>query len=60
MKSLASIRYGQKWSLVNAGKSPIIEADMEEIIADAVKRGRLRATVDHVQAVWTRTYRLSA
>jgi len=40
-----------KVELVNAGKSPIIEADIEEIIAEEVRRGRLRATVDHVQAV---------
>jgi GDP-mannose 6-dehydrogenase len=40
-----------KVELVNAGKSPIIEADIEEIIIEEVKRGRLRATVDHVQAV---------
>jgi len=37
--------------LVNAGKSPIIEADIEEITADAVKSGRLRATDDSVQAI---------
>jgi GDP-mannose 6-dehydrogenase len=37
--------------LVNAGKSPIIEADIKEIIADAVKSGRLRATDDPVQAI---------
>jgi len=37
--------------MVNAGKSPIIEADIEEIIAGAVKSGRLRATEDPVQAI---------
>jgi GDP-mannose 6-dehydrogenase len=37
--------------LVNAGKSPIIEADIEEIIADAVESGRLRATDDSLQAI---------
>ena len=40
-----------KVQLVNAGKSPIIEADIEEIIANAVKTGRLRATDDTVQAI---------
>jgi GDP-mannose 6-dehydrogenase len=40
-----------KVELVNAGKSPIIEADIEEIIADAVKSRRLRATDDPVQAI---------
>lgn len=40
-----------KVQLVNAGKSPIIEADIEEIIAGAVKSGRLRATDDSLQAV---------
>jgi GDP-mannose 6-dehydrogenase len=40
-----------KVQLVNAGKSPIIEADIEKIIADAVKSGRLRATEDSVQAI---------
>jgi GDP-mannose 6-dehydrogenase len=40
-----------KVELVNAGKSPIIEADIEEIITDAVKSHRLRATDDPVQAI---------
>ena len=40
-----------KVQLVNAGKSPIIEADIEDIIADAVMSGRLRATEDSVQAI---------
>ena len=40
-----------KVQMVNAGKSPIIEADIEEIIAGAVKSGRLRATEDPVQAI---------
>lgn len=40
-----------KVELINAGKSPIIEADIEEIIAEAVKTGRLRATDDSVQAI---------
>jgi GDP-mannose 6-dehydrogenase len=40
-----------KVELVNAGRSPIIEADIEEIIAEAVKSGRLRATNDPVRAI---------
>ena len=40
-----------KVELINSGKSPIIEADIEEIIASAVKSGRLRATNDSVQAI---------
>ncbi|MEJ2008121.1 MAG: nucleotide sugar dehydrogenase [Acidobacteriota bacterium] len=36
---------------INRGRSPIIEADINEIIADAVKSGHLRATQDEVQAV---------
>jgi GDP-mannose 6-dehydrogenase len=33
-----------KVGLINAGQSPIIEKDVGELIADAVKSGRLRAT----------------
>ncbi len=40
-----------KVQLVNAGKSPIIEADIEEIIAEAVNKGRLHATDDPVEAI---------
>jgi GDP-mannose 6-dehydrogenase len=40
-----------KVQLINAGKSPIIERDIEEIISEAVKTGRLRATDDTVQAI---------
>jgi GDP-mannose 6-dehydrogenase len=40
-----------KVDLINAGKSPIIEKDIEGIVAEAVKNGRLRATDDTVQAV---------
>jgi GDP-mannose 6-dehydrogenase len=42
-----------KVELVNSGKSPIIEADIEGIIADAIKSGRLRATEDSLEAVVT-------
>jgi GDP-mannose 6-dehydrogenase len=40
-----------KVDLINAGKSPIIEADIEEIIAAAVKSGKLRASEDSIRAV---------
>lgn len=36
---------------INAGQSPIVEEEIGEIISDAVKSGRLRATQDEVQAV---------
>ena len=40
-----------KVDLINSGKSPIIEADIDEIIAEAVKSGRLRATDDSLEAI---------
>ena len=40
-----------KVDLINAGQSPIIEADIGEIIAAAVKGGQLRATQDPVRAI---------
>ncbi len=40
-----------KVEMVNAGRSPIIEKGVEQIIADVVKAGRLRATVDAEEAV---------
>ena len=40
-----------KVQLINAGKSPIIERDIDEIIAEGAKTGRLRATDDTVQAI---------
>ena len=40
-----------KVELINAGQSPIIEADIAEIIAAAVKSGRLRATDDQDEAI---------
>ncbi len=40
-----------KVDLINAGQSPIIEADIGEIIASTVKSGRLRATEDQNQAI---------
>lgn len=40
-----------KVELINAGQSPIIEAEIGEIIANAVYDGRLRATVDEASAI---------
>jgi len=40
-----------KVSAVNAGISPIVEQGLDEILARAVKSGRLRATTDGAQAV---------
>jgi GDP-mannose 6-dehydrogenase len=40
-----------KVDLINAGRSPIIEADIEGMIAKAVSSGRLRATSDQDLAV---------
>ena len=40
-----------KVDLVNGGLSPIIEADISEIIASTIRNGRLRATSDPVQAI---------
>jgi GDP-mannose 6-dehydrogenase len=40
-----------KTDLVNAGKSPIIEPGLPELISDGVAAGRLRATADAADAV---------
>lgn len=40
-----------KVNLINSGKSPIIEAEIDEIIAPAVKSGRLSATLDTLHAI---------
>ena len=40
-----------KVDLINQGQSPIIEAQINEIIASAVKSGRIRATQDAIQAI---------
>ncbi len=40
-----------KVDLINAGKSPIVEVDIGEIVAAMVKAGRLRATDDQVEAI---------
>ena len=44
-------RVPTKVDLINAGQSPIIEADIGEIICAAVKGGLLRALADPVEAV---------
>src|ERR1700752_4547515 len=40
-----------KVDLINAGKSPIIEKDIEEIVVGAVNARRLRATDNTVEAL---------
>lgn len=40
-----------KVDLINLGQSPIIEADIGEIIASAVKSGKLSATVDPARGI---------
>jgi GDP-mannose 6-dehydrogenase len=40
-----------KVDLINKGQSPIIEADIGEIVASAAEAGRLRATEDQSQAI---------
>ena len=40
-----------KVKLINQGKSPVVEKDVDEMIASAVADGRLRATTDNAAAV---------
>ena len=40
-----------KVDIINGGRSPIIEAEISEIIAENVKAGRLGATTDHIKAI---------
>ena len=42
---------GTKIHLINQGHSPIIEADISELLAANVKSGRLRATDESMQAI---------
>ena len=51
MRSSASTPSRRKVDLINAGKTPIIERDIGEIIERAVAEGRLRATSDVLEAV---------
>lgn len=41
-----------KVTLINAGKSPIVEPGLAELIASAVSKGHLRATRDFEQAIY--------
>jgi GDP-mannose 6-dehydrogenase len=40
-----------KVDLINTGQSPIVETEVDEIIAATAKAGRLRATTDPIQAI---------
>ncbi len=40
-----------KVSIINAGKSPIVEPGLDELIGEVVQQGRLRATRDYKEAV---------
>jgi GDP-mannose 6-dehydrogenase len=40
-----------KTDLINAGRSPVVEKDVDTMIASAVADGRLRATTDHSSAI---------
>jgi GDP-mannose 6-dehydrogenase len=42
-----------KVDIINSGKSPIVEPQMNELIHDVVKSGKLRATTDSMSAVQT-------
>ncbi|HEX3249091.1 MAG TPA: UDP-glucose/GDP-mannose dehydrogenase family protein [Pyrinomonadaceae bacterium] len=40
-----------KVEIINSGRSPIVEPQLNELIAEAVKAGRLRATTDAADAI---------
>jgi GDP-mannose 6-dehydrogenase len=40
-----------KVQIINSGRSPIVEPGIEELIAEAISEGRLRATVDAGEAI---------
>jgi GDP-mannose 6-dehydrogenase len=42
---------GTKVDLINSGHSPIIEGEIDAIVAAMVQAGRLRATDDHAEAI---------
>lgn len=50
--------YNEKVDLINSGKTPVIEKDIGEIIAKAVKANRLMATSNIVEAVTQTTMSL--
>ncbi len=41
----------EKVEAINRGESPIVEADIAELIGDTVRRGQLRATLDVAEAL---------
>ena len=43
--------YKVKVECINEGRSPIIEKGLDELMANGVATGRLRATTDHVDAI---------
>jgi GDP-mannose 6-dehydrogenase len=49
-----------KAELINAGKSPVVEKDVDEMIAAAVAEGQLRATTDHRAPSATASWRSCA
>src|SRR5712671_4862516 len=40
-----------KVDIINSGRSPIIEAEINELIAEGVRTGRLRASTDAAEAM---------
>lgn len=40
-----------KVDLISSGRSPIVEAEIDELISSGVEQSRLRATTDHVEAI---------
>ena len=40
-----------KVEIINSGKSPIVEADIDQFIGKMVRKGRLRAVTDAIEAV---------
>ena len=42
-----------KVEIINSGKSPIVEAGIDELIGEVVAAGRLRATTDAAEAIKT-------